>query len=173
MTTSSKLPKIRRKSGPEPRPAYPTNAAGMMITPNTQFPPPPPATAPAAVGIPTASSAEQQELAQRREQLSAEFAQGQWNLGGLLYEMAIRDHFRLDVLKFRAARMQELDAELGEVERLLRIDSAAAGGECDSCGALYGRGAFFCWQCGTPIAGSDSKDEVAVGVAPAAPNAGV
>ncbi len=44
-----------------------------------------------------------------------------WDLGGLAYEMAIRDHFRLDVLVRRAAVLQERDAELAEVERMLRM----------------------------------------------------
>ena len=34
--------------------------------------------------------------------------------------MAIRDHFRLDVLVRRAAALQERDAELAEVERFWR-----------------------------------------------------
>jgi hypothetical protein len=39
--------------------------------------------------------------------------------------MAIRDHFRLDVLVRRAAKLQDRDAELAEVERLLRLDENA------------------------------------------------
>jgi hypothetical protein len=39
--------------------------------------------------------------------------------------MAIRDHFRLDVLVRRAAKLQERDAELAEVERLLAPSRAA------------------------------------------------
>jgi hypothetical protein len=91
------------------------------------------------------------ELAERRTQLAREFAELQWDLGGLAYEMAARDHFRLDVLVRRAARLQEVDAELGEVERLLHLEEAAAGGTCRSCGALHARGATFCWQCGANL----------------------
>lgn len=91
------------------------------------------------------------ELLERRKALQQEFAECQWNLGGVAYEMAIRDHFRLDVLVRQAARLQEVDAELGEVERLLRLEEAGAAGECPSCGALYGRGAVYCWQCGTNL----------------------
>ncbi len=50
-----------------------------------------------------------------------------WDLGGLAYEMAIRDHFRLDVLVRRAAILQERDAELAEVERLLRMEERRRG----------------------------------------------
>lgn len=96
-------------------------------------------------------SAASAELRERRNQLSERFATLQWDLGGLAYEMAIRDHFRLDVLVRVAARLQEVDAELGEVERLLRTEEAAAAGACPACGALHGHGATFCWQCGTQL----------------------
>jgi hypothetical protein len=62
--------------------------------------------------------------------------------------MAIRDHFRLDVLVRRAAILQERDAELAEVERLLRLEDSASVGACPACGAPHSRGAAFCWQCG-------------------------
>jgi hypothetical protein len=91
------------------------------------------------------------ELRERRDRLAERFAELQWDLGGLAYEMAARDHFRLDVLVRVAARLQEVDAELAEVERLLRLDEAGAAGSCSSCGALYARGAVFCWQCGADL----------------------
>ena len=65
----------------------------------------------------------------------SEVAELTWDLGGLTYEMAIRDHFRLDVLVRRAAALQERDAELGEVERLLAAAEEGVGGDCRSCGA--------------------------------------
>jgi hypothetical protein len=98
-----------------------------------------------------AASAAQADLEGRRQRLSRELAELQWDLGGLAYEMAIRDHFRLDVLLRRAAKLQEVDAELGEVERLLKMENAGAAGACPSCGALHSRGALFCWQCGTTL----------------------
>ena len=88
------------------------------------------------------------DLQQRREQLSKQLAELQWDLGGVAYEMAIRDHFRLDVLTRQAAKLQQVDAELAEVERMLRLDQAGAAGACGNCGALYARGSVFCWQCG-------------------------
>ena len=39
------------------------------------------------------------DLQQRRDGLASELAELQWDLGGIAYEMAIRDHFRLDVLE--------------------------------------------------------------------------
>jgi hypothetical protein len=59
------------------------------------------------------------ELERRREELAGRVAELHWDLGGLAYEMAIRDHFRNDVLLRRAAELQELDTELAEVERRL------------------------------------------------------
>jgi ribosomal protein L40E len=91
------------------------------------------------------------DLRGRRDELAARVADLTWDLGGLTYEMAIRDHFRLDVLIKRAATLQEVDAELGEVERLLALEESATTGSCRSCGAPHSRGAIFCWQCGTSL----------------------
>ena len=68
------------------------------------------------------------ELRARRDELAERVAELTWDLGGLTYEMAIRDHFRLDVLVRRAAELQEADAELGEVERLLAAAAEGVGG---------------------------------------------
>ncbi len=51
-----------------------------------------------------------------------------WDLGGLAYEMAVRDHFRNDVLMSRAALLQERDAELAEVERKLGYERELGAG---------------------------------------------
>ncbi len=93
----------------------------------------------------------QPELLKQREELSRKFAELQWDLGGMTYEMAARDHYRLDVLNKQAARLQEVDAELGQIERLLKLGTAGAAGTCPSCGALQARGAVFCWQCGNEL----------------------
>ncbi|HEX4117028.1 MAG TPA: hypothetical protein VHY18_14260 [Solirubrobacteraceae bacterium] len=90
-------------------------------------------------------------LRRRRDQLAEEVAELHWNLGGLAYEMAIRDHFRLDVLIRRAAMLQERDAELAEVERMLHMQESGSAGNCASCGAVRSRGAVFCWQCGAQV----------------------
>jgi hypothetical protein len=91
------------------------------------------------------------DLRRRRDLLAERLAELQWDLGGLAYEMAIRDHFRVDVLVRVAARLQEVDAELGEVERLLAMEEKGAAGSCPACGALHGRGAVYCWQCGNQL----------------------
>lgn len=91
------------------------------------------------------------ELRRRRDALAEQVAQLHWDLGGLTYEMAIRDHFRLDVLVRRAAILQERDAELAELERLLALEDSASVGACTNCGAPHSRGAAFCWQCGVAL----------------------
>ncbi len=91
------------------------------------------------------------ELRNRRLQLAEKVAGLTWDLGGLTYEMAIRDHYRLDVLSRRAAELQQADAELGEVERLLGAAEAGVHGQCRSCGAVHSRGAAYCWHCGAGL----------------------
>ena len=103
-----------------------------------------PAPSPTALAEPTA-------LERRRAELADRVAELQFDLGGLAYEMAIRDHFRLDVLLRRAAELQQADGELGELDRLLRAERAAETGSCPACAAPHSRGAAFCWQCGQPL----------------------
>jgi hypothetical protein len=91
------------------------------------------------------------DLQRRRDQLNARVAELQWDLGGLVYEMAIRDRIRVDVLVRRAAVLQNADAELGEVDRMLRLEQSSTAGECVSCKAPHSIGAAYCWQCGQPL----------------------
>jgi hypothetical protein len=100
------------------------------------------------------------DLERRRDQLSARVAELQFDLGGLVYEMAIRDRIRVDVLVQRAAVLQDADAELGEVERILRLEQTATAGACRTCGAPHSSGAAFCWQCGQPILQQVSSDSI-------------
>jgi hypothetical protein len=91
------------------------------------------------------------DLEQRRDQLHAKVAELQWDLGGLVYEMAVRDRIRVDILVKRAADLQDVDAELQEVQRILRMEQTATAGACGNCGAPHSSGAAFCWQCGQQI----------------------
>jgi len=91
------------------------------------------------------------ELRRKRDALAEQVTELHWDLGGLAYEMAIRDHFRLDVLVRRAAVLQERDGELAEIERLLRLEESASAGSCPHCAAPHSRGALFCWQCGATL----------------------
>ena len=75
----------------------------------------------------------------------------QTDLGGAFYEMAIRDHVRIDVLTAKAAELQRVDAELLTLERMLELDRADAAGLCTKCGSPYGHADRFCPQCGTSL----------------------
>jgi hypothetical protein len=91
------------------------------------------------------------ELRRRRYELAQRVATLTWDLGGLTYEMAVRDHYRLDVLARRAAELQEADAQLNEVQRLLTSAETGVHGQCRSCGAVHSRGAAYCWHCGAQL----------------------
>lgn len=131
--------------GRDARDPSPATGAGSVATMSSSLPSPPP---PAA---PTPQDAGRSELRRRRDALAEQVTELHWDLGGLAYEMAIRDHFRLDVLVRRAAVLQERDAELAEVERLLRLEESASAGSCPHCAAPHSRGALFCWQCGATL----------------------
>jgi hypothetical protein len=106
---------------------------------------------PAAWDAPPVEEERPVDLNRRYEQLSARVAELQWDLGGLVYEMAARDAIRTDVLIERAAILQQADAELAEVERILLTEQTGAAGACASCGAPHSSGAVFCWQCGQAL----------------------
>ncbi len=108
----------------------------------------------AAVSVPV-------DLTERREELARRVAELQWDLGGLVYEMAIRDHVRVDVLVRRAAMLQEVDAELAEVDRILKHEQTGTAGSCGTCGSLHSRGAVYCWQCGQPLVAQVATDDIA------------
>ncbi|HSS32109.1 MAG TPA: zinc-ribbon domain-containing protein [Solirubrobacterales bacterium] len=91
---------------------------------------------------------ERADLVAQRDRLLEKFTVMQADLGGAFYEMAIRDHVRLDVLTRKAAELQRVDAELIALERVLELERSDAAGLCPSCGSPYGHGVRFCAQCG-------------------------
>lgn len=107
------------------------------------------------------------ELRARRLQLAQRLAELTLDLGGLTYEMAVRDHYRLDVLARRAAELQQADAELSELQRLLGAAEHGVHGQCRSCGAVHSRGAGYCWRCGAPLRREALPATVGDGVATA------
>jgi hypothetical protein len=107
-----------------------------------------PPTPPNLDGTPPAADP---ELLAQRDRLVERFAHLQSELGGLFYEMAIRDHVRMEVLMPKAAELQRVDAELAQLERMIDSRDAGIGGQCPACGALYARGAAFCAQCAHPL----------------------
>jgi hypothetical protein len=100
------------------------------------------------------------DLERRRDQLVARVAELQWDLGGLTYEMAIRNRVNVDILVKRAVALQDADAELSEVERIVRSEETGAAGSCSSCGAPHSSGATYCWQCGQPLLEQVSSDSI-------------
>lgn len=103
---------------------------------------------------------ESQQLVGQRDRLLEKFTVMQADLGGAFYEMAIRDHVRLDVLTRKAAELQRVDAELTAVERLLEIERSDAAGHCPSCGSPFRHGVRFCDQCGSSLAASPAEPAV-------------
>ncbi len=147
------------KRPPEPASAY-HDASSVPVAP-------PPAGAPSAAvsssgALPLRGRDDGRsiDLEKRREQLTARVAELQWDLGGLVYEMATRDRIKVDVIVRRAALLQDADAELGEVERILRMEHTGSAGACASCGAPHSGGAVFCWQCGHSLLEQVSSDAI-------------
>lgn len=100
---------------------------------------------------------ENKDLVAQRDRLLEKFTVMQADLGGAFYEMAIRDHVRLDVLTRKAAELQRVDAELVAIERVLELERFDAAGLCSSCGAPYGHGVRFCAQCGHSLVPTATK----------------
>jgi hypothetical protein len=100
------------------------------------------------------------DLERRRNQLIARVAELQWDLGGLVYEMAIRNQVKVEVLVKRAVALQDADAELSEVERIVRTEETGTAGACSACGAPHSSGATYCWQCGGALLPEVSSDAI-------------
>ncbi len=100
------------------------------------------------------------DLERRRDQLIARVAELQWDLGGLAYEMAVRNQMKVDLLVKRAVALQDADAELAEVERIVRTEETGTAGSCSKCGAPHSSGATYCWQCGQSLLEQVSSDAI-------------
>jgi hypothetical protein len=92
-----------------------------------------------------------EDLLAQRDRLLEKFTIMQADLGGAFYEMAIRDHVRLDVLTRKAAELQRVDAELLALERMLELQRSDAAGNCPTCGAPYSHAVRFCGHCGQSL----------------------
>jgi hypothetical protein len=104
-----------------------------------------------------AGGAENPELRAQRDRLLEKFTVMQADLGGAFYEMAIRDHVRMDVLTRKAAELQRVDAELLALERMLELERSDAAGNCPGCGAPYGPAVRFCAQCGHSLVPAEAS----------------
>lgn len=108
----------------------------------------------AAAAAPEPGKGRDSELIAQRDRLAERFTMMQADLGGVFYEMAVRDHVRMDVLTRKAAELQRVDAELAEVERLLRGYDGPPAGACPTCAAPHGAVAQFCSRCGASLKGT-------------------
>jgi uncharacterized Zn finger protein (UPF0148 family) len=111
-------------------------------------------------------------LLQQREELARQFAELQWDLGGIAYEMATRKQFKGEVILKQAEKLREVDAKLGQIERVLRLGEEGAAGTCPNCGALQARGAVFCWKCGKQVSTAAKAEGDAKGSGNAKPSSG-
>jgi hypothetical protein len=100
---------------------------------------------------PAPAAPDNRELVTQRDRLLEKFTVMQADLGGAFYEMAIRDHVRLDVLTRKAGELQRVDAELLAVERQLELERTDAAGHCPTCNSPFGRADRFCPQCGSAL----------------------
>ena len=153
-------PRRNRRRAPNGQPGTANSGSGAAPAPAGAAPAGVPQTA-----APAASSAAYGpdlvvDLERRRDQLTGRVAELQWDLGGLVYEMAIRNRIRVDVLVQRAAALQDADAELSEVERIVRMEQTGTAGSCGSCGAPHSSGATYCWQCGNSLLQQVSGDAI-------------
>ena len=140
-------PSMRTRPRPQAQtPAAKTAKAPRTLRPRTRRPAPEPAAG--------ANTAELREMRAQRDRLVEKFTIMAADLGGAFYEMAIRDHVRLDVLTRKAAELQRVDAELAAVETALELERSDAAGICHGCGAPFGAGTKFCGQCGTSLTAS-------------------
>jgi hypothetical protein len=103
-----------------------------------------------------AETPESRELRAQRDRLLEKFTVMQADLGGAFYEMAIRDHVRLDALTRRAAELQRVDAELLAAERRLEIERTEAAGHCPACNSPFGSADRFCPQCGSSLVATEA-----------------
>ena len=155
--------RLRASFKTRPRTPAPSDAA-----PTTSQPQATPAPTVASAPTPPAAAAPaggDLDRTAQRQRLAAEFDAIQFDLGGLVYEMAIRDHFRLDVLSQRAAKLKAVDAELARAEG--RPVPPALAGSCPSCSTPLVAGAAFCPGCGRAL----TSPAPVAGTTPPAPSA--
>ena len=86
----------------------------------------------------------------------------QADLGGVFYEMAIRDHVRMDVLTRKAAELQRVDAALAQVERsAARRATGRRRARARRARRRHGAESRFCSRCGQPLATGDGTASAA------------
>lgn len=103
-------------------------------------------------------------LRKERAGLARRYQELRGDLGGLLIEMARRDHFNFHLLRLRAAEAIAVEQRAREIDGALVAQSAGARASlpagtvamtakrCASCSGSIPADANFCAYCGTPVA---------------------
>ena len=104
------------------------------------------------------------ELRKERAGLARRYQDLRGDLGGLLIEMARRDHFNFHLLRLRAAEAVAVEQRAHEIDGSIAAQAAAAQGglpsgmvtmtakACPNCSGAIPADANFCAYCGTPTA---------------------
>ena len=102
------------------------------------------------------------DLRKERSGLARRYQDLRGDLGGLLIEMARRDHFNFHLLRLRAAEAVAVEQRAKEIDgSLTGLAAAAQGGlpsgtvtmsakQCERCSGAIPADANFCAYCGTP-----------------------
>jgi len=116
----------------------------------------------AAAGDPGASRQLVGELRTERAGLARRYLELRGDLGGLLIEMARRDHFNLNLLRLKAAEAVRVERRAQEIDGVLAVHAAGArqtlppgsvamtASRCATCTGQIPADANFCAYCGTP-----------------------
>lgn len=115
-----------------------------------------------AVPQPAPQRAPSTALRKERAGLARRYQELRGDLGGLLIEMARRDHFNLHLLRLRAAEAVAVEQRAREIDGALVAPAARSGlpagtvamtaKRCASCSGSIPADANFCAYCGTPVA---------------------
>ena len=104
------------------------------------------------------------DMRKERAGLARRYQELRGDLGGLLIEMARRDHFNFHLLRLRAAEAVAVEQRAREIDGALAVQSAGARASlpagtvamtakrCASCSGSIPADANFCAYCGTPVA---------------------
>lgn len=102
------------------------------------------------------------ELRSERVGLARRYLELRGDLGGLLIEMARRDHFNLNLLRLKAAEAVQVERRAQDIDGVLAVHAApgrqtlppgtvaVTAARCPTCTGAIPADANFCAYCGTP-----------------------
>lgn len=104
------------------------------------------------------------DMRKERAGLARRYQELRGDLGGLLIEMARRDHFNFHLLRLRAAEAVAVEQRAREIDGSIAVQAASAKSalpagtvamtakRCASCSGSIPADANFCAYCGAPVA---------------------